>query len=385
LIWFFAKGLVRDPSRSLFPILVVSVGTMLTVLLQTWLSGVLGDVVRSNANFSTGHVKIMSRAYAENQSQVPNDLALLDVKKWDDLLVRRYPDFLWVHRIRFGGLLDIPDAARETRAQGPVVGMAIDLTSPGASEIERMGIRRALVRGSIPRRPGEALISEGFSKKLELDPGDTATLITSTVHGSMSLENFTISGTVHFGVAPMDRGAIIIDLADGRRMLDMSDASGEILGYDKTGEYQDEYAVNLSREFNREYSDETDEFSPVMFPLRQQNDLGEYLDLAQHVTSLICGIFVMSMSIVLWSVGLVGGIRRYGEVGLRIALGEEKGRVYRSMLIESALIGLVGSVIGTGLGLLAAWYLQVHGIDLSWMLQKSSMMMSSVYRAKITW
>ncbi|MBU1463960.1 MAG: BamA/TamA family outer membrane protein, partial [Alphaproteobacteria bacterium] len=34
-----------------------------------------------------------------------------------------------------------------------------------------------------------------------------------------------------------------------------------------------------------------------------------------------------------------------------LAIGEHKGHVFRSMIYESVIIGLVGSVIGTGLGL----------------------------------
>ena len=71
MIRFLLKGLLRDPSRSLFPVLIVSIGVTLTVFLQTWLQGAMGDVLRSNAGFSTGHVKIMSKAYAENKSQIP--------------------------------------------------------------------------------------------------------------------------------------------------------------------------------------------------------------------------------------------------------------------------------------------------------------------------
>ena len=45
------------------------------------MKGVFNDITDLNAKFTTGHVKILTRAYAENEDQVPNDLALLDVKK----------------------------------------------------------------------------------------------------------------------------------------------------------------------------------------------------------------------------------------------------------------------------------------------------------------
>ena len=69
MIRFFIKGLLRDHQRSLLPILVVTMGVMLAVIAQTWITGIMGDMVDLNARFSTGHVKIMSREYFENVDQ----------------------------------------------------------------------------------------------------------------------------------------------------------------------------------------------------------------------------------------------------------------------------------------------------------------------------
>ncbi len=54
------------------------------------------------------------------------------------------------------------------------------------------------------------------------------------------------------------------------------------------------------------------------------------------------------------------------------------------MLLESLLIGVIGAIIGSFIGLVTAWYLQQIGIDFSSMLGKSSVMISNVMRADIT-
>ena len=71
----------------------------------------------------------------------------------------------------------------------------------------------------------------GNSKNLGLSPGDDVTLLSSTMNGSMAMYNFVVAGTVRFGFAAMDRGAVILDIADARLVLDMEDGTGEILGY----------------------------------------------------------------------------------------------------------------------------------------------------------
>ena len=102
MIKFLIKGILRDKSRSLLPIIVVSLGVFLTVLGSGWMGGIFGDMVDINANFTTGHVKVMTRAYAENENQLPNDLALLDVEELLTNLNSDYPDMEWVKRIQFG-------------------------------------------------------------------------------------------------------------------------------------------------------------------------------------------------------------------------------------------------------------------------------------------
>lgn len=380
---FILKGLLRDKRRSLLPVIVVSIGVFLTVFMSGWLTGVFKDMIDVNANFTTGHVKIMSRSYAENENQIPNDLALTGVDSLISELNNRYPEMEWVSRIHFGGLIDIPDNQGETRAQGQAVGMGIDLFD-NSREAERMNIPSSVVKGRMPATSGEALISDDFAEKFNVAVGDEMTLFGSTMNGAMMFQTFTISGTVRFGATMLDRGAVIVDIEDAREAMDMQDASGEILGYSKDGLYNDEQVAEIKESFNNAFSDPDDEFSPVMLGLRDQQGLDEYLVLADSISFIMMFIFVMAMSIVLWNTGLLGGLRRYTEYGIRLALGEEKSQIYKTMLYEALLIGIIGSVVGTVLGLTAAWYLQTYGLDFGDMMANSTMMMPQVFRAYIS-
>jgi putative ABC transport system permease protein len=384
MIKFLLKGILRDHHRSLFPILIVSSGVMLTVLIQCWISGVLGDMIDTSAAFSTGHVKIMSRAYAENVSQIPNDLALMEVDDLVDQLHADYPAMDWVQRIRFGGLLDAPDEKGETQSQGPVMGTAVQLLPDNSTEVKRLNIEKSLVRGKIPKKSGEILISETFAEKLGVGPGDVVTLLSSTMYGSMAMQNYIIAGTLNFGVIAMDRAAMMIDITDAKAVLDMHDAVGEILGYFENNVYSDKKATQLAADFNAKYKTDTDEFAPMMLRLAEQNGLDSMLEYISSLIGAFIAIFVFAMSIVLWNAGLIGGLRRYGEVGLRLAIGENKGHVYTSMILESVLIGFIGSVIGSVLGLGISYYLQTVGFDVSALMKNVTMIIPSVFRAHIT-
>ncbi len=383
MIRFLFKGLLRDKQRSLLPIIIVAAGVSLTVLMVCYISGILGDFADFSAKFSTGHVKIMTNAYAENSNQVPIDLALTDVSVLLDEVKAEYPDMEWVLRTRFGGLLDVPDENGETRAQGPIMGISIDMFTPGSKEPERLTLDRILVQGEIPDQPGEILISDDLANKFEVQPGDAVTLMGSTMYGSMTFYNFIVAGTVRFGTVVMDKGAMIADISDIQIALDMYDASSEILGYLPGGYWDPEQAEIIKLGFNSKFSDPDDEFSPVMAMLTEQSDLASYLEMVDAMSFIMVFVFVLAMSIVLWNTGLIGGLRRYGEVGIRLAIGEEKGHIYRSMIYESILIGILGSAIGTIVGLGFSYWIQEVGIDISGMTKGATMMMPASFHAKI--
>jgi putative ABC transport system permease protein len=384
MIRFLLKGILRDKQRSLLPVIIVIIGVMLTVFLFCWLKGILNDSVELNARFNAGHVKIMSASYAKNVDQIPNDLALIGV---DTLLIRlkkEFPEMKWSQRIHFGGLIDAPDSRGETRTQGPAMGFGIDMLSGDHSEIERFNLEKSLRRGRLPVHSGEILMSEEFSKKLKVNPGDTVTLISSTMNGSMAMYNYTVSGTIVFGTGPMDQGSVIVDLEDVRNALDMNNAAGEIVGYLTDNYYDEEKVGQVVARFKRLFPVTNDEYAPVIVTLRQQNSLGNMIDQIKAVGAFAVFIFVLSMSMVLWNAGLLGGLRRYSEFGIRLAIGEDYSHIYKTMIYESVLIGLMGSFIGTSIGLLGSLYLQYHGLDLSSMMKNATILMPAVFHTRIT-
>jgi putative ABC transport system permease protein len=182
----------------------------------------------------------------------------------------------------------------------------------------------------------------------------------------------------------MDRGTMVADIADIQSALDMEDAAGEILVFFNDYVYREEEAEIIAETFNAKYSDENDEFSPVMNSLSSQGGMADIMGMVDTAMGVMLFSFIAVMSIVLWNAGLVGSLRRYGEIGVRLAMGESKGHLYRSMITESLMIGAVGSIIGTALGLAFSYYLQVKGINVGSMMQNASMMINDVIRAKVT-
>lgn len=384
MIRFLCLGLWRDRSRSLFPLLTVVLGVMLTVVMFSWIKGFSENFLGTSARLGSGHVTVMSRAYAGEKEQLPNDLALLGVRELLELLRRDFPAFSWTPRIRFAGLLDVPDEQGETRAQGPAGGLAVDLLSPGSPEPGILDLQPALVSGSLPAGRGEALLAHDFASRLGVAPGSTITLIAGTMYGGMATANLTVCGTFRFGAPAMDRGMMILDVADARAVLDMDDAAGEIAGFFRAGFYERKLAESEAARFNARFASSADSFAPRMETLVSLSGIGQMLGWMDAMLAGVVLVFLATMFIVLWNTGLMGNIRRYGEIGVRLAMGETKGQVYRSMVGEAAIIGLIGSFLGTALGLALAYYIQKHGLDFANLMRNASMLMTTRFHTHVT-
>ena len=193
-----------------------------------------------------------------------------------------------------------------------------------------------------------------------------------------------VAGTIRFGIAAMDRGTVVANLTDIQAALDMQDTAGEILVFLNDFVYEEDATEQIAETFNAKYSDDEDEFSPVMNTLHGQGGMASIMGMVNTFMGVMIFSFIAVMSIVLWNAGLTGSLRRYGEIGVRLALGEDKGHLYRSMITESLMIGVIGSILGTALGLAFSYYLQVKGINLGNMMQSSNLVINDVIRAKVT-
>jgi putative ABC transport system permease protein len=65
-------------------------------------------------------------------------------------------------------------------------------------------------------------------------------------------------------------------------------------------------------------------------------------------------------------------------------MGEPKTHIYRSLIWESLMIGVLGSLIGTAVGLAESYYLQAHGLNIGFMMKNASLFISNVMRARVS-
>ena len=444
MIRFLAKGLVRDRSRSLFPLLAIIITVTLVIFGIGFMEGAMNNFLQSTAVISSGHVKVVTKAYKKESNQLPNDLALFDTENIIQTLSDMYPDYFWTPRITFGGLLDVPDKNGETKEQAPVFALGIDFFSEKSRQVEIWELEKCLISGRLPKDRDDALVSTKLAKQLGIGSGSSITLIGSTMDNAFTTYNFNVVGTFNLYKGQTDRQMMLVDISGARQALDMEGAASEILGYHNSLYYHDEEAVTIRKYFNITYSDSIAQilrneeskdilsymngwneintieksklpqqrsnalfdnqmydnseewgelsvedpsiYTPTMVALRDGSQLATMVDFSNVAMGVMAGIFLVIVMIVLWNMGLMNGLRRYGEIGLRLAIGESKGQVYRSMMSEAVLIGFVGTLIGTIFGISLTYYVQEFGIDYSEAVNQISgtMVVPNVFYAKVT-
>lgn len=389
--WLF-QGMLRDRTRTLFPFIVVTVGVALVIVLVGFMDGVIMGLMDKTAYLDTGHLRVVNKPFYDEEHLNPLDRALgsqAETGRW--LRENADPEIEWAPRIRWGAIMDVPDERGETRSQTPVIGMALDLLSRDSPELERLNLAEAITHGRLPARRGEIIVGYQLAQTLGLELGKPVTLIGRTFDGGLATDNYAVVGFVRFGVFAMDKKMVLIDLADAQETFYMHDMVTDWLGYlparisflDYDG-YRYRLESRMKELVEHPPSGWARDDVPLVLSILDQRNIRAITDKFLVIRKFIIGIFLFLMVVVLWNAGILNGIHRYGEMGLRLAMGETHSHLILTLVVESFAVGVVGSVAGCMLGGACTYALQEIGLNMGDAFAQSGLMLSDVVRARMS-
>lgn len=389
---FLFRGILRDKSRFLFPFSIVSIGVALVVALAGFMEGVFMGMIDMTAHLDTGHLRLVNKPFYDEEHLRPLDRSLAaqqETRKW---LAENSPEAVkWFPRIRWGAILDVPDANGDTLSQTPVVGMALELRNKGSLEMSRLRLKESLIEGKTPEQANEMLVGNQLAETLGIEPGQTVTLMGQSFDGGLAADNYRVSGLVKFGVSAMDKKMALIDISDAQDSFYMEDMITDWLGFLPARYSMDEYE-KIKRDMREPLSRwrksppkswAKDDY-PVLLSIRDQQNLGAMADKFNIIKGFVVGIFTFLMILVLWNAGIISGIHRYGEMGLRLAFGEPHWKLIFTLGVEGLFIGVLGAMAGCLFGGAFAWFLQEVGINMGDSFAQSGLMINDVVRARLT-
>ena len=392
MIVFLFRGILRDKSRFLFPFLVVSIGVALVVALVGFMEGVFMGMIDMTAKLNAGHLRLVNKPFYDEEHLYPLDRALAAQKETRLWLKKNSTSNIeWSPRIRWGALLDVPDLNGNTRSQTPVIGMALDLKSKNSSEVRRLNLKKSLIKGQLPQESNEMLMGNLLARDLDVALGQPVTIIGQSFDGGLVADNYLVVGLIRFGVTAMDKKMVLIDLADAQGTFYMENMVTDWLGYLPSSFSFDHYIKakksinsNLNTWMRSPPKGWAKDDHPIAISILDQQNMGSMVKTFTVIKSSVVGIFTFLMMLVLWNAGVLSGIHRYGEMGLRLAFGEPHWKLIFTLGIEGLFIGILGSIIGCFFGGSFAWYLQEVGLNMGDTFAKSGLMINDVVRARLT-
>lgn len=218
------RNLARQRRRSALALAILVAGTMAVLLTRSWQAGMMDMIAREGAGTWVGGVQIMhgeSRKSLNAFGIEPN--VQVTPAMVSTLAATPHVDAM-TPRIRFLGKVFKGEEAT------PFVGMAMDFTQvpavlPGLFKADR------IIRGRAPSAgaASEVMVSESLASILQIEPGDTLTLLARPVDGGLEGADVQVAGILSGAFEEELRRAVVLDLELARRMLRMEGRATEIL------------------------------------------------------------------------------------------------------------------------------------------------------------
>jgi lipoprotein-releasing system permease protein len=200
--------------------------------------------------------------------------------------------------------------------------------------------------------PGERriILGRALASSLGVDTGDPVrVLVPLVVNGRVApqIREFTLAGVIEAGVPDHDTSLALVHLADASDLEGLRGAAeGVTLRFDDPFRVREFAAAErASLEPTWRYSDWTEEYRNLFTAMRIEKVIMSVI--------LLMIVGVAAFNIVASLMMVV--IDKQKDIAILRTYGLEAGRVARVFIVQGAVIGLVGALLGAGLGLLLAY------------------------------
>lgn len=207
------------------------------------------------------------------------------------------------------------------------------------------------------KRGKPIIIGQKLAEKLGVETGSKLVIGTLDVDGQPMYFQFKVSGIFKTSSTPFDEGTAFVKLSDLQ----------EITGIPSHGAH--EIAVLLT---NREYTEPVKEKIQEMYPDMDVKKWNEIMPELAYLTESMDFYMYIFILIILLALGfgivntmLMVVLERVKELGMLMAVGMNKIRLFSMILLETVFLCLSGGAAGIIIGSAASLYFKNQGLDLS--------------------
>lgn len=205
----------------------------------------------------------------------------------------------------------------------------------------------------IKRNP--IVLSVVMAKKLKVKVGSKVVLTFQDSHGNITAGSFRVEGIIKAKSPRISEGVVFVRKADLERMTDWVQPQeiGMVLhGISSTDQVKDELQALLGDLQVATYK----ELAPDLEVMTQQTAISKTVLMIIIMLALVFGII---------NTMLMAVLERTREIGMLMAIGMKRFRVFSMIMLETVLISIAGAPLGMLMGYLTILYFGSHGVDFS--------------------
>lgn len=254
----------------------------------------------------------------------PRAQRLRSVANWQQLLpvLEAMPDVVAVSPMVSGSALALRGEAAQSAA---VMGV----------ELERyariVNLRDKQVAGRWSLAPGEAMVGVELAADLGVRVGDRFALDTGS-----TTETLRVSALLDMGVKDLNRRTVLVPLRSAQSLLGVPGGATVLDMQVRDVWLADARAQQLRARYDYKVESWLDNNAQLVSALRAQT----------ISTTVIRAVVLVVVVLGIASVLVVSVVQKRREIGILRAMGTTRGQVMRVFLLQGAVVGAVGSVLG---------------------------------------
>ena len=347
-LWRIAiRDVIRNKRRSGLTLIAIALGLALVIALHAFEIGAMEGSIDNNIRVQSSHLQVRAESYEEDKISL----------KWEDLIddpqgvvaqamsleeVQSAAPVLWA-----GGIITTIEDSTGVRVIG------ID-PSAETSETYREDLFGDFLD---PDDRGGILLSKRLAKNFNLTVGDGVSLLINTSGEDPDEATFTIRGLYDTGIPAFDELTVFLPIAKAQAFSRVGDRASAVMILLHDQEIVDTVAPKLE--------------SPGLKTITWQ-DLNQIMLQARESSMAILYLFYLIIlaivAVVVANTLLMSVFERTREMGILAALGLNGRQIMSMFMMESAVLGVLGVILGVALGSLATYYLATEGLHIGDMM-----------------
>ena len=341
------RNVFRQKLRTGMTLAAIAFGVIGLILSGGFIRDIYLQLGEALIHSQSGHLQISKTGYFTYGSRSPEKYQMNDAEPIAARIQQTAGVDMVMARVSFSGLLN------NGRTDWPIIGEGVE-----PDREARLGTFMQIVAGRQLNDKDEfgLTLGDGVAKALKVAPGDRVTLLLNTAEGALNTLEFDVVGVFQSFSKDFDARAVRIPLPAARELLGSTGVNTLVVSLKRT-EDTDGVANALRATLK-----------PDQNELRTWVQLNDFYEKTialyqQQFGFLQAIILVMVLLSVANSVNMTV-FERIGEFGTMMALGNRRAHVFRLILLENALLGAIGGLLGVAAGVGLAHLISTVGIPM---------------------